>query len=375
MRDRALAAEVRHRHDRAAAARLHQRLGRARARDERVRAHVERHPEAVARRVREAALEILGRRERDRVHEQVEPAVERLADLARRRARRRRPSGRRTRSRAGCDTDSASSRTLFSIRSPWYVNASSRAAVGEPLARSPRRSTACSRRREPNRACLRSFRSRRTSINPLRLDCGLLAPSCRPSRCLRGGARVGRSGWRRALVRIKPHVRRRHRAARPHGHAHDPARPGVRPRPRDRRPAAAAARGGLRPRPLRRGPTRRLDVAVDELAALSAPDRRTRSESLPRSSCSAIPQARIGRRYQVVLDGFDGLAARDEAAGARPSRLRRGRSTRASAITSPPSTSPSVIGADELHDADRREGRRDQDRRSSTTASTARTRS
>ena len=110
VRHRALAAEVRHRHDRAAAARLHQRLRRARARDERVRADVERQPEAVARRVGEAALEILGRGERDRVHEQVEPAVERLADLARRRARRPRPSARRTRSRAGCDDRSRRAR-------------------------------------------------------------------------------------------------------------------------------------------------------------------------------------------------------------------------------------------------------------------------
>ena len=52
------------------------------ARDERVGADVEGEPEAVARRVREAALEVLGRRERDRVDEDVEPAAERLPDLA-----------------------------------------------------------------------------------------------------------------------------------------------------------------------------------------------------------------------------------------------------------------------------------------------------
>ena len=81
MRHRALAAEVRHRHDRAATRLFHKRLRGTRARDERVRADVERHPEPIARRVGEAALEILGCRERDRVHEHVELAAERVADL------------------------------------------------------------------------------------------------------------------------------------------------------------------------------------------------------------------------------------------------------------------------------------------------------
>ena len=62
-------------------ARLHQRLRGPRAGDERVGGDVERQPEAVARRVGEAALEILGGRERDRVDEQVELAAEGLADL------------------------------------------------------------------------------------------------------------------------------------------------------------------------------------------------------------------------------------------------------------------------------------------------------
>src|SRR5438094_2651875 len=82
VRHRALAAEVRHRQDRAAAARLHQRLGQARAGDEGVSRDVERQPETVARRVGEAALKILGGGERDRVHEQVEATVEPLANLA-----------------------------------------------------------------------------------------------------------------------------------------------------------------------------------------------------------------------------------------------------------------------------------------------------
>ena len=76
VRHGALAAEVRHRDDRAAARGHHQRLGRARRRDERVGADVDRHPEAVARRVGEAALEILCGGEGDRMHEDVELPVE-----------------------------------------------------------------------------------------------------------------------------------------------------------------------------------------------------------------------------------------------------------------------------------------------------------
>ena len=84
-----------------------------------------RHPEAVARRVGEAALEILRRGEGDRVHEHVELARPRLRRPRRRRARRPRPSERRRTSRAGEPTEPASSRTLLSIRSPWNVKASS----------------------------------------------------------------------------------------------------------------------------------------------------------------------------------------------------------------------------------------------------------
>jgi len=80
--DSALASEIRHGDDRAAATRFHQRFRSTRTGDERIGAHVERHPEAVARRVGEAAFEILCRSEGDRVHEQVEAAVERFADLA-----------------------------------------------------------------------------------------------------------------------------------------------------------------------------------------------------------------------------------------------------------------------------------------------------
>ena len=82
MRHGALAAEIRHRQDRAAATRFHQRLRGAGARHERVRADVEREPEAIARRIREPSFEILGRGKGDGVHEQVETAIESLSDLA-----------------------------------------------------------------------------------------------------------------------------------------------------------------------------------------------------------------------------------------------------------------------------------------------------
>src|SRR2546421_6953102 len=81
VRHRPLAAEVRHRQDRPASARVHQRLGQPRARDERVGRDVERKPEAIARRVGEAPFEVLRGRERDRVHQDVEPAVEGLPHL------------------------------------------------------------------------------------------------------------------------------------------------------------------------------------------------------------------------------------------------------------------------------------------------------
>ena len=52
-----------------------------RARDEGVRADVDGHPEAVARRVDEPALEILGSGKRDGVDEDVEPSAKRVANL------------------------------------------------------------------------------------------------------------------------------------------------------------------------------------------------------------------------------------------------------------------------------------------------------
>ena len=76
VRNGALTAEVRHRHDRAAPASLHQRLGGTAAGDERVRADVDRHPEAVTRRVDEPPLEILCRGECNGVDEDVEPPAE-----------------------------------------------------------------------------------------------------------------------------------------------------------------------------------------------------------------------------------------------------------------------------------------------------------
>ena len=61
--------------------RLHQGLGTPGACDERVRADVHGHPEPVPRGVREAALEVLGGGEGDRVDEHVEASVERLRGL------------------------------------------------------------------------------------------------------------------------------------------------------------------------------------------------------------------------------------------------------------------------------------------------------
>jgi hypothetical protein len=81
VRHRALAAQVRHRHDRAAAGRLHQRLRRTCTRNERVGADVQRQPEAVARRVGKAPFEIFRGRERNGVDEQVELPAECLPDL------------------------------------------------------------------------------------------------------------------------------------------------------------------------------------------------------------------------------------------------------------------------------------------------------
>jgi hypothetical protein len=133
VRHGALAAEVGHRHDRAAAARLHQRLGRARARDERVRADVDGHPEAVARRVDEAALEVLRGCEGDRVDEDVEPAAERLRDLAK--DAREVVVGADVALRdERLSTVAARSRTFFSMRSPWYVNATLAPSVASRFA-------------------------------------------------------------------------------------------------------------------------------------------------------------------------------------------------------------------------------------------------
>ena len=114
----ALAAEVRHRHDRSAASGLHQRLGAARAGNERVGADVEGQPEPIARRVGEAPLEILGGGEGDRVHEQVEPPAEGFADLGEH-AREIVVGAHVARRHERALDARARSRTDFSIRSPW----------------------------------------------------------------------------------------------------------------------------------------------------------------------------------------------------------------------------------------------------------------
>ena len=75
---RAVGGDVRQRHDRAAAAGAHVRLGLAGERGERVGRDVDRQVEALAARVDEAAAEVLGPRVRDGVDEGVEAAAERL---------------------------------------------------------------------------------------------------------------------------------------------------------------------------------------------------------------------------------------------------------------------------------------------------------
>ncbi len=72
--DRALTAEIGHRHDRTAPTRLHERLGTLRHRDQRVRADVEREAIVVASRVGEAPGQVVRLRERDRVGHEVKPA-------------------------------------------------------------------------------------------------------------------------------------------------------------------------------------------------------------------------------------------------------------------------------------------------------------
>ena len=305
VRHGALAAEVGHRQDRAAAARLHQRLGRARAGDERVGAHVERHPEAVARRVGEAALEILGGGERDRVDEQVELAAERLADLARRRARRRRRSGRRTRSRAGSTTDSASSRTFFSIRSPWNVNASSRALVGEPLRDRPRDRAPVRDAQHERRACPRTSRPRRRvyasgsrnagySAAVRRLACPRPRRGARLGRVRRGRAPAGRRDFGELEV---PRVRagtlsrpaRRTRAGRVTRASSACAQP----------PLARVAPDARRARRARAGSTSAAGSSRAYLARLAAAQRAAVAPLRARS-----PRPRSRGATAILLNGF-----------------------------------------------------------------------
>ena len=364
MRHGALAAEVRHRHDRAAAGLLHQRLGRARARDERVRADVEREPEAVARRVGEAALEILGGRERDRVDEDVELAAERLADLG--------EDARDVVVRAdvargderGVDRGGELAHALLDPLA-LVGERELRAAVGEPLRDRPRDRALVRDAEDERPLSLEMLRPCARSYGTLRC----LAPRHPASRRLRG-ARL-----RRPRRGAAPAGRAHARLARPRRDDAHPRRAAREPRARDRRRsrcrrsrcAAAAASSPPAPR-------RKLDVAHarrrGRTCAARAPRRRARS----RSSARAIPQARVGRRFQVVLDALtvslpaaklpallrqrsvaQRLPERRVHARARPRRRR--------------SSAPTFCADDRR----RRHGH--QDRASSTTASTRRTRS
>ena len=73
--EHALAAEIRERHDAAAAARCHERRRATRERHERIRADVERHGEAPARGLDERLRQILPLGERRAVHEKIQPAA------------------------------------------------------------------------------------------------------------------------------------------------------------------------------------------------------------------------------------------------------------------------------------------------------------
>ena len=239
------ATEVRHRHDRPAPARLHERLCASRAGDEGVGADVDGQPEPVARRIDEPALEILRRRERDGVDEDVEAAAECLGRLGEHALE----VGVRADVAGGDElgsTVAARSRTAFSMRSPWYVNASSR-PPRRAARRSPTRSSACSRRRAPALACPRTcpaIENDPTSAGTV-ADAGVrprrvhLPPAGGPSVPAR---EVPRSSARRRSASRASRCRTRRR-----GLGADAANaPRGLGRPRSRRPAGAArgARAG-----------------------------------------------------------------------------------------------------------------------------------
>src|SRR2546423_9113411 len=214
---------------------------------------------------------------------------------------------------SGESTDSASSRTFFSIRSPWYVNASeappaaSRLAIAQAIER--RLATPKTSPRLPAKMSLGT----RESCATLRI----LAPPTR-SLPLLSGARPPRGLRCRGPAQAHPpaaHGRARAPTPAPR-RDQDPRRAGVRPRHRDCRPAPAAARDRAWPR-LPLGPPARqaepLHVRLARLprAALRGPGRRRRTDP-PRDPERAVPGALPHRPRRAR-----GEPAVRQAAGAR----------------------------------------------------------
>src|SRR5438874_8577263 len=166
--------------------------------------------------------------------------------------------------------------------------------------RSPRRSTSCSPPREPNRASLRRSRSLREHksirlhCGPLRRFVGLLAVAAVLASAGPAGAslvHIDRTLGELTIPRVRAGT-----LTIPRGHASGRVRV-IAGLPL---PPLASIRG----RELTaQGGSRRLDVASSAsrryLARVAAAQRLAAARLL-----RAIPEARMGRRYQVVLDGF-----------------------------------------------------------------------
>ena len=256
---------------------------------------------------------------------------------------------------SGLETVSARSRTVFSMRSPWNVNASLRAAVGEPLRDRPRDRALVRDAEHESASFPRTWQA--TLIQRLRLLCGAL----RRPLILRRGCRAGRGRRRRSAAASIPPVRRpttaratlpRVRAGTitiPAGHAARLTRVIVRlaPPPLAAWSAQADARlasrdaAAERPQPRARRPTSparaRQAAAVAELRA-------------------AIPQAQVQERFPIVLDGFTvELPAKQLPKLVAPARS----STQvypSLAYTLTIDRGPAVIRADRSVERDRREG-------------------
>src|SRR5918992_651779 len=275
----------------------------------------------------------------------------------------------------GLETESASSRTFFSSRSPWNVNAreapssASRRAIAHAIER--RLATPSTSPVLPSkRMAARSYETRAAAT--LGPDFGgfhfpiFRLPSChfaapRRSSDRRRGARIGRSSLGGPATR-PARLRRTARPARPHRRAADPARAAQWTHPRDR-PARAAAAGRVAGRPPaperhRAGAAERAERVVAGLpppAGLGTARRDPRAEARdPRREGGPPlrhPPERDHRRPA-------GLAA----SGARPQLLRDARLPERALLAR---DEPEPVGDRRRRDerGDRRARRRDQDRR------------